>query len=125
MASPSSSSGRLDRWAIWLSAACVVHCVAATVLVATLSTAGALIGSPLIHELGLFAALLLAVVAFGQGLLTHRRALPTVLGAAGLVTMGGALLVSHEGGHQWESVLTIAGVVLLASGHALNHRARA
>lgn len=123
MANPDPSSRRLDRWAIWLSAACMVHCIAVTVFAALLSTAGGLLGNPVIHEVGLVAALLLAVVAFGRGLVAHRRALPTALGAAGLVTMASAIFVSHGGSHGWETMLTIGGVALLASGHALNHRA--
>ena len=60
MAQQSSSDAgahRLDRWAIWLSAACVVHCLATTVALTLLSTAGGLLGSPLIHEAGLVMAL--------------------------------------------------------------------
>lgn len=125
MASPSPQAGRLDRWAMWLSAACVAHCVAVTVAAAALSTAGGLLGSPLVHELGLVAALAMAVVAFGRGLMAHRRLLPLVLGGTGLAMMAGAILVSHAGGHLAESALTIGGVVLLATGHGLNRRAAA
>lgn len=110
---------------MWLSAACVVHCVAITVLAAALSTAGGILGSPLVHEVGLVAALLLAVVAFGRGLVAHRRALPLLLGGMGLVAMAAAVFVSHAGGHRLETVLTIGGVALLAGGHALNRRAHA
>jgi hypothetical protein len=118
-------TGRLDRWAMWLSAACVVHCLATTVLVAALSTAGGMLGSPLIHEGGLLIAIVLGCVAFGRGIMAHRRVLPMVLGATGLLLMAAALFVSHEGGHLAESALTILGVAVLASGHALNrHRHR-
>lgn len=114
---------RLDRWAIWLSGACVVHCVATTVLVAVLSTAGGLLGNPLIHEVGLVLAILLGAVAFGKGVVAHGRPLPLVLGAAGLVMMAAAVIVPHGAHHLAESALTIAGVVVLATGHALNrHR---
>lgn len=111
---------RLDRFAIWLSAACVAHCVATTVLVAALSTAGGLLGNPLIHEGGLVLAILVGAVAFGRGLMEHRRTLPLVLGATGLALMGAALMVPHGRGHIAESLLTIAGVGVLAFGHFLN-----
>ncbi|WP_310105284.1 MerC domain-containing protein [Sphingomonas sp. BE138] len=116
--------GRLDRWAMWLSAACVVHCLATTMLVAVLSTAGGILGSPLIHEGGLLIAIALGCVAFGRGIVVHRRLLPIALGATGLALMAAALFVAHEGGHLAESTLTILGVAVLAAGHAINRRAR-
>jgi len=116
-------TGRLDRVAMWLSAACVVHCLATTILLAILSTAGGILGSPLIHEAGLVVAIVLGCVAFGRGILRHRRLLPIVLGASGLVLMGSALFVAHEGRHMAESLLTIVGVAVLAAGHALNRHA--
>lgn len=115
--------GRLDRWAMWLSAACVVHCLATTILVAVLSTAGGMLGNPLIHEGGLAIAIVLGCIAFGRGIVVHRRALPIVLGASGLALMAAALFVAHDGGHLAESMLTIIGVAVLAAGHALNRRA--
>jgi hypothetical protein len=84
-----------------------------------------MLGSPLIHEGGLLIAIVLGCVAFGRGIMAHRRVLPMVLGATGLLLMAAALFVSHEGGHLAESALTILGVAVLASGHALNrHRHR-
>lgn len=115
-------AGRLDRWAMWVSAACVVHCLLTTVMVAMLSTAGGLLGSPLIHEGGLVVAILLGLVAFGRGIVVHGRPLPIVLGGCGLALMAAALFVSDAGGHLVESALTVAGVVVLATGHALNRR---
>ncbi|MBW6525433.1 MerC domain-containing protein [Sphingomonas sp. RHCKR7] len=120
----SERPGRIDRWAIWLSAACVVHCLATTAAVALLSTAGGLLGSPLIHEVGLLLALGLGLLAFGRGVLTHRRLLPVVLGGGGLVLMAAAIVAPHGDSHLIESLLTIAGVLLLAVGHTVNRRAR-
>jgi hypothetical protein len=117
-------AGRIDRWAIWLSAACVVHCLATTVMVAVLSTAGGLLGSPMIHEVGLVLALALGLVAFGRGMLAHRRLLPVALGGTGLALMATAVIVPHGESHVVESLLTVAGVVLLAAGHMVNRTAR-
>ena len=123
---PSSSLlDRLDRWAIWLSAACVAHCIATTAAVATLAVAGGVLGSPLIHQVGLIAAMLLGAVAFGRGLVVHRRPLPLALGAVGLALMAGAVAMPHGHDHLAESVLTILGVAVLAGAHALNRRAYA
>lgn len=117
-----SLSARLDRWAIWLSAMCVAHCLATTVLVAALSTAGGLLGSPLIHQAGLVLAVLLGALAFGGGVVSHRRFLPLAIGAVGLAMMAAALVVPHGPGHLAESALTIAGVVVLSVGHTINRR---
>lgn len=122
-ASSPQSPSRLDRWAMWVSAACVVHCLATTMAVAALSAAGGLLGSPLIHEAGLVIAILLGAVAFGRGIMTHGRALPIALGTIGLGLMASALLVSHEAHHLAETGLTILGVSVLALGHAVNRRA--
>lgn len=108
---------------MWLSAACVAHCVATMVLVAALSTAGGLLGNPLIHEAGLVLALLLGGFALGRGVMAHRRPLPMVLGVVGLALMAAAIVVPHGARHLTESALTIAGVVLLAVGHRLNRAA--
>ncbi|WP_051272935.1 MerC domain-containing protein [Sphingomonas phyllosphaerae] len=118
-----SKIGRLDRVAMWLSAACVVHCLATAILVAVLSTAGGILGSPVIHETGLVLAIALGCVAFGRGIVAHRRVLPILLGATGLSLMMAALVVAHAGGHLVESALTIVGVAVLAAGHAVNRHA--
>lgn len=120
---PPVKTSRLDRVAMWLSAACVVHCLATTVLVAVLSTAGGLLVNPLIHEGGLLVAIVLGAVAFGRGIVAHRRRLPIALGATGLALMASALIVSHREGHFVESLLTIVGVAVLAAGHAVNRHA--
>jgi hypothetical protein len=122
-ASKPAAAARLDRWAMWVSAACVAHCLATTVFIAALSAAGGLLGNPLIHEVGLAIAILLGAVAFGRGVAVHRRALPMALGIAGLSTMTGALVIGHPSGHVAESAMTIVGVSILALGHAANRRA--
>lgn len=125
MASPSPDPGRFDRWAIWLSTGCLAHCVATTVLAAALSAAGGWLGDPVIHEVGLGLAVLLGLVAFGRGVVAHRRLVPLALGATGLALMTAALLAPHGEGHGVETILTMAGVAILAAGHLLNRRAHA
>lgn len=125
MARNSPDDGRLDRWAILLSTGCMVHCIATTVMAAALSAAGGWLGNPVVHEVGLGLALLLGVVAFGRGILAHRRPAPLVLGAVGLALMAVAILVPHGANHAVETVLTMLGVAILAAGHFLNRRAHA
>lgn len=109
----------LDNAAIWLSGLCVAHCIASTVLLALLASAGALL-NPLIHEVGLMFAIMFGVIALGRGIYTHGYMMPSAVGGTGLGIMAGALTLPHDSG---ETLWTLIGVGLLALGHDLNRRA--
>ena len=109
----------LDRLAIALSGLCVAHCLLTSVLLAVMSAAGGVLGSPLFHEGGLATAIVLAAVALGRGALAHGRLLPTAIGSLGIGVMGGALTLPHGSS---ETVGTMIGVALLAAAHLLNSR---
>lgn len=111
--------GRLDRVGVLLSALCLLHCVAGLVIVAGLGLSGNLFLDPAIHRWGLVLATLIAAVAIGVGAVRHRRAAPFVVAMTGLSFMGGALAVGHGTN---EAILTVIGVVLVATGHVLNLR---
>ena len=64
---------RFDRMAMGLSGLCLVHCVATTVLLALLASAGGFLGSPWIHEVGLSLAMVMGAIALGKGILEHVR----------------------------------------------------
>jgi hypothetical protein len=110
-------TNRLDRWAIGLSGLCMVHCLATAVLLALVSAAGGLLGSPLIHEVGLVLAMLMGAIALGRGILEHGFMMPSAIGSLGLGVMAGALTLPHDGS---EELFTVVGVVVLALGHQLN-----
>jgi hypothetical protein len=110
----------LDRLAIGLSGVCLVHCLATSVVVTVLASAGGLLLHPIIHEIGLALAIGLAAVALGRGWLRHRAVLPTIVGVGGLLLMAAALGVHHG---MRETMLTIVGVGFVALGHHLNRRA--
>jgi len=126
--SPATTSSRvrrlpgLDRLAIGLSGLCVVHCLATSVLLALMSTAGGLLVDPLIHEIGLVLAIALGAFALGRGVLRHGQAIPAAVGAFGLGIMAGAMQLPHDGSNG-EALWTIVGVALLALGHEMNRRA--
>jgi hypothetical protein len=111
------NSSRLDRVAMALSGICVVHCVLTAVLLALVSAAGGILGSPIVHEVGLSLAMILGAIALGRGLREHGFLLPSLVGAVGLAVMGYALTLRE--GH-FEPVYTVAGVMILALGHRLN-----
>ena len=110
---------RLDRVGVVLSCLCLVHCVLGLVLVAGLGAGATFLLDPAIHKAGLLLATIVAGVAIGIGAIRHRRAAPFVVAMTGLSFMGGALAVGH--GYE-EAVLTIIGVILVATGHILNLR---
>jgi hypothetical protein len=97
----------LDRYAIGLSGLCMVHCLATSVLVALMSTAGGFLLDPIFHEVGLT---------------NHGYMMPAAMGALGLGIMAGAMTLPHDSGGG-ETLWTIVGVGLLAFGHDLNRRA--
>ena len=109
---------RLDRMAIGLSGLCLVHCLATTILLALLASAGGFIGAPWIHEVGLSLAMVMGAVALGKGIIDHGYTMPAAVGGLGLGVMAGALTLPHDG---TEAVYTMLGVAILALGHRLNH----
>ena len=114
------NAGILDRLAIGLSGLCLVHCLATSVLIAVLASAGGLLGSALIHELGLTLALGFGTIALGRGIWVHGFMMPSAVGGLGLGVMSGAMSLPHG---PTEIVYTMVGVAFLALGHDLNRRA--
>ena len=78
-------TSRLDRIAMGLSGLCVVHCVATAVLLGLLASAGGLLGSPSIHEIGLILAMIIGAFALGRGVFEHGFMLPARSGRSALV----------------------------------------
>lgn len=108
---------RLDRLAIGLSGLCLVHCLATTVLLAILASAGGMLGAPIVHEVGLTLAMVMGAIALGRGILEHGYSMPSAIGGLGLGVMAGALTLPHDG---TEALYTVVGVAILALGHRLN-----
>lgn len=120
MGSLLAREGYLDRLAIGLSGICLVHCIATTVILTLMASAGGLLLHPLFHEVGLVIAIGIGAVALGRGALEHGMLLPVAVGFLGLGVMAGALTLPHGG---METLSTIFGVGLVAFGHHLNRRA--
>ena len=114
------STLRLDRLAITLSGLCLVHCLATSILLALVASAGGMLGAHWVHEVGLTLAMLLGAVALGRGVLEHGFMMPSSVGGLGLGVMAGALTMPHDG---TEAVVTMLGVGILALGHHLNRMA--
>ena len=114
------STGMFDRAAVVLSGLCAVHCIASSVILALLASAGGALSNPLFHETGLVLAIVMGMIALGYGAVQHGFMMPAAIGGLGLGVMAGAMTMDH--GIQ-ESIDTIVGVAILALGHNLNHRA--
>ena len=108
---------RLDRLAIGLSGLCLVHCLATTMFLAVIATAGGALGAEWIHEVGLVLAMIMGAVALGRGIFEHGYMMPSAVGGLGVGVMAGALTLPHDGS---EAIYTMMGVVILALGHRLN-----
>src|SRR5688572_12641545 len=85
------AGGSMDRVAIALSGLCVVHCLATSVVLAVLASAGGLLVAPIVHEIGLTLAIFLGIVALGRGISEHGFMMPSAVGGLGLGVMSGAL----------------------------------
>lgn len=111
--------GRFDRLGVLISGLCMVHCVAGLFLIGVLGLGGGVLLNPAIHRFGLVAAFLVGMFTIGAGALRHGHRLPLALGTTGLALMAAAIVSDHGTG---EAVLTICGVMLVASAHIVNLR---
>jgi hypothetical protein len=114
------SGGMLDRLAIGLSGLCLVHCLATSVILALIASAGGMLLSPMVHEVGLSLAITVGLIALGRGIWEHGFMMPSAVGGLGLGVMSGALSLPHGTN---EMIYTMIGVAILALGHDLNRRA--
>ncbi|MFM9934814.1 MAG: MerC domain-containing protein [Novosphingobium sp.] len=116
---PNAVRGRFDRLGVMISGLCMVHCVAGLFLIGVLGLGGGMLLNPAIHRFGLAAAFVVGVMTIGRGALRHGHRVPLALGATGLALMAAAIASDHGAG---EALLTICGVVLVASAHIVNIR---
>jgi len=102
---------------------CLVHCLALPVLLLLLPGAlGLFARSEAFHYAALALVMPAALAAFWLGYRRHRAVAPAALGAAGVTCLVAALL--HAPTHSVETLLTVAGSLLLVAGHAINWRLR-
>ncbi|MCY3729717.1 MAG: MerC domain-containing protein [Rhodospirillaceae bacterium] len=115
-----SASSYFDRVAIALSAICIVHCLAVTLLVALLPLAAFALGGHF-HALMLWLVVPTSVIAFYLGHREHRRAAIGVAGGVGVALLTVTAVWGHGQWSGWaESGLSLVGSVVLVSAHWVN-----
>jgi hypothetical protein len=113
-------SWQWDGLGIGVAGLCLVHCLATSIILAVAATASSSLLDPIIHETGLFLAIVIGALALGRGVSQHRLMLPLVTGITGLFLMALSLTMPHGGR---EIAFSITGVLILAASHYLNYRA--
>lgn len=137
-----------DRWAIFLSAVCMIHCLATPLLLMAFPFVHELPNEALIHSLFIFPLVAFAVWAFWRGYKIHGRKTAMVLGLIGFFALltglalhdhtglipatglphAGLSFDEHQGMHifgvhlGWASVVTSIGSIFLIAAHFFNMR---
>lgn len=114
----------LDRFAMILSAACMVHCMATPFFVALLPVVGvSLLSDEAFHQFLLFLVVPASIWGLTSGCRRHRELGIAAIGAVGLTILISAGIAGHalygEGG---ERMVTIVGSALVAIAHLMNYR---
>lgn len=112
-------AGRLDRMGLIVSGLCMVHCLAGLFLIGMLGLGGGLLLHPAIHRVGLILAVVIGAATIGANALRHGHRLPLMVGGTGLLLMAAAIVSDHG---LAEAVMTIGGVLLVATAHVINLR---
>lgn len=112
----------LDGFAVGASAACLVHCLALPLLIATLPVlAGMLAIGEGVHGAIFVAAVPTSALALFAGHRRHGQFTPMAGGALGLTLLASGLMAGRP---LAETALTVSGSLLLASAHLMNWRLR-
>lgn len=114
----------VDRFAIGLSALCVVHCLLMPVLVVVSPhLAKSLIGSEALHLWLVYAVIPSSLFALTMGCTQHRRGLLILIGGIGLSFLGLGIAIESTGlSHVWEQIFTVSGAILIAFAHVRNFK---
>jgi hypothetical protein len=110
----------IDRAGTAVSLACAVHCAAVPLLIGVLPLVGLqFLAHGAVEWALLFVATVLAIASCCWGVRRHgRRRVAFAFASALLLLIGGRFVV--DSAHEW--IPMVAGGVLLAASHVLNHR---
>lgn len=113
-----------DRFAIGLSALCIVHCLVLPVILIVLPSIGlSFISNELTHLILVYAVVPSSIFALGVGCTQHRRRLFLLIGAVGLSFLGLGLAVESLGMNPFfEKLFTVSGALIVAYAHFRNFK---
>ncbi|KYG64094.1 hypothetical protein AZI86_14935 [Bdellovibrio bacteriovorus] len=113
-----------DRWGLWLSSMCAIHCLATPLLVLALPVLGGFFHQEWVHLAMALFVVPVGLIAFWSGYKHHRQVPVFSLGVVGLILVGLASVLPHEMVEIQElDVVTILGSICLIAAHILNRRA--
>ena len=114
----------LDKTAIGLSLACIIHCLALPLIVVLLPSMAVLpLDEEQFHVWMLVAVIPTSAYALFMGCRRHKRYQLVLFGSLGLMLLMSAALLGDEIlSHELEELLTVAGAAIIALGHFWNYR---
>ena len=114
----------LDKTAIGLSLACIVHCLFFPLIVVLLPSIAALpLDEEQFHIWMVVAVIPTSAYALFMGCRRHKRYRLILVGCLGLALLAAAAFLGHDIlNHDWEEILTVAGAATIALGHFWNYR---
>jgi len=118
-----NSNARCDGVAVFLSGACMLHCLLLPILVTLFPIVqGSMLQEQDFHVIMLFLILPTSLFALTVGCRRHKDRLTITLGAMGLAVLAVTALFGHEWfGFLAERLVTTAGGLILASAHVRNY----
>lgn len=112
----------LDRWGIFLSGLCLVHCLLTPIIIFLIPWLEAYLREEIFHALLFIIILPLAFITFYSGHKIHRSKRPIILGTLGIAFLASDLILP-ESMHEiafLHTGLTIFGSLLLVGAHYFN-----
>jgi hypothetical protein len=112
-----------DRVGIWMSALCVVHCIATPVLISFSAVLAHLLpAEESVHRTLATLVAAAGAIALIRGFRVHGRRRILALMALGLgFIFFGAWFGDHLPAHVWEVLITLTGSTLMIAAHRMNH----
>jgi len=117
------STTNMDKAAIGLSLACVVHCLLTPIAIVMLPALGStFLDDELFHIGLLFLVLPISVFALGLGCRKHGNKAVLRTGVVGLAVLLSVVIIGEEAiGEIGERIATITGTAIIAYAHVRNY----
>ena len=112
-----------DKFAMSLSAICMVHCLfAPSLIILSYSSLALTVESELIHKTILLLTIPVSIFAISLGYKNHPNNSIIYTGIAGLTILISALLIGESIGENAELILTTIGSLMVIACHYRNYR---